>query len=112
MSETIVTGSTSVVFPSVGYQTLSTLVHLLGCSVLSFCFARRLEWRSVGKCALSPLPHRAEEPISIRFLRFCTMALFLDSWLFVFSGGIVTNGIGMSLNDAACLSGVYLCIVL
>jgi hypothetical protein len=51
MSETIATGSTSVVFPSEGYQVLSTLVHLLGCSVLSFCFARRLEWSSLSKYA-------------------------------------------------------------
>jgi hypothetical protein len=50
MSETIpTTGSTSVVFPSEGYQVLSTLVHLLGCSVLSFCFARRLEWSTISK---------------------------------------------------------------
>jgi hypothetical protein len=40
------------------------------------------------------------------------MAIFFDSWLFVFSGGVVVSGIGMSLNNAACLSGIYLCIIL
>ncbi|PVF91915.1 hypothetical protein CPB86DRAFT_820087 [Serendipita vermifera] len=39
------------------------------------------------------------------------MGIFIDSWLFVFSGGIVVSGIGMSLNIEACLSGIYLCIV-
>ena len=40
------------------------------------------------------------------------MAIFIDSWLFVFSGGIMVSGVGMSSSDQACLSGVYLCISL
>ncbi|KIM21818.1 hypothetical protein M408DRAFT_80011, partial [Serendipita vermifera MAFF 305830] len=43
--------------------------------------------------------------------RFCTIAIFADSWLFVFAGGTLVSGVGMSLNADACLTGVYLCIV-
>lgn len=86
-------GSTAaVVFPDHGHQVLSVLVHLLGCSVLAACFARRYSISNMN------------------IAKFCVLAIFVDSWLFVFSAGVVVNGVGTSLNPAACLSGIYLCI--
>lgn len=82
----------SVVFPSQAHQIVSTLLHLLACSVLSFCFARRLAWTG------------------LTLAKACLMAIFVDSWLFVFSGGVIVSGVGMSTNTAACLSGIYMCI--
>ncbi|PVF91912.1 hypothetical protein CPB86DRAFT_802454 [Serendipita vermifera] len=82
----------TLIVPSGDYHVISSIVHLLGCSILAFCFSRRLTWKH------------------LTLSKICTIAIFLDSWLFVFSGGLVVTGIGMSLNPRACLTGIYLCI--
>ncbi|CCA70480.1 hypothetical protein PIIN_04418 [Serendipita indica DSM 11827] len=81
-----------VFFPEHRHQILSTIVHLLGCSILSACLARRFSVRNMS------------------LAKACIVLIFVDSWLFVFSSGVVVNGVGMSLNLGACLSGIYLCI--
>ncbi|PVF96498.1 hypothetical protein CPB86DRAFT_508416 [Serendipita vermifera] len=82
----------SVVFVSHTHQILSTLLHLIGCSVLAACLSRRFTYKNINLAKL------------------CITAIFADSWLFVFSAGLVVNGVGMSMNLASCLSGIYLCI--
>jgi hypothetical protein len=86
----------SLHFPSVGHQVLSCLVHLLGVSILSFCFARR-----VG--TLRGLTN-------LTWPRLCIILLFIDSWLFLFSSGILIFGVGLEFHEAVCSTGVFACI--
>lgn len=86
----------SLHFPSVGYQVLSCLVHLLGVSILSFCFARR-----VGTI---------RSLTNLTWPRLCIILLFLDSWLFLFTSGILIFGVGLEFHEAVCSTGVFACI--
>ncbi|PVF94736.1 hypothetical protein CPB86DRAFT_739896, partial [Serendipita vermifera] len=74
------------------YHPASTAIHLLACSIIALCFARRFTWKH------------------LTLNRFCVLAIFLDSWVFIFWGGLVATGIGMSRNPKACLTGIYLCV--
>ncbi|PVF91913.1 hypothetical protein CPB86DRAFT_802455 [Serendipita vermifera] len=62
------------------------------CSIITFCFARRFTWKH------------------LTLNRICALAIFLDSWVFVYWGGLVATGIGMSKSPRICLTGIYLCI--
>ncbi|KAL5633831.1 hypothetical protein ACGC1H_005871 [Rhizoctonia solani] len=92
-----------IVFPNQSMQTLSSVVHLLGCSVIAFCFARRttadpfFSWQTWW---------------SMSWPRLCVLLVFLDSWLFLFSTGILINGVGMSSSFINCALGIYACILL
>jgi hypothetical protein len=44
--------------------------------------------------------------------RWLSLLIFADSWLFLFSAGLLISGIGLSLNSVACSAGIFLCIVL
>lgn len=108
-----------------------------GCSVLSACFVRRLAWRNLtlSKFVYSSFSHRpiADLPCALCTLGYVLWASwrtreyflwykvisFFDtnvrantSWLFLFSSGLVVGGIGLSLNRATCMIGIYLCIFL
>jgi len=37
--------------------------------------------------------------------------IFVDSWLFIFSSGILILGTGLERNDVSCSMGIFLCII-
>ncbi|KAF9792594.1 hypothetical protein BJ322DRAFT_59391 [Thelephora terrestris] len=83
------------------YDTIiSAVVHLLGVSVVSHLISRRVLVDGV-QCSL----RRTSWP------RLCVLIVFLDSYLFLFTTGILILGIGMATSNAACSLGIYLCIV-
>ncbi|KAF9650644.1 hypothetical protein BDM02DRAFT_3111949 [Thelephora ganbajun] len=43
--------------------------------------------------------------------RLCVLIVFLDSYLFLFTAGILILGVGMATSTVACSLGIYLCIV-
>ncbi|KAF8603698.1 hypothetical protein BDV93DRAFT_493259 [Ceratobasidium sp. AG-I] len=91
-----------IVFPNQSMQALSSVIHLLGTSLLAFCFSRRttgplLSWETWA---------------SMTWPRLCVLLVFLDSWLFLFSTGILIGGAGMSSTSTNCALGIYACIVL
>lgn len=79
---------------------VSAVVHLLGVSVVSHLISRRVLVNGV-QCSLK----RASWP------RICVLIVFLDSYLFLFTAGILILGVGMTTTAAACSLGIYLCIV-
>ncbi|PVF91910.1 hypothetical protein CPB86DRAFT_791675 [Serendipita vermifera] len=83
--------STTTSHPS-EFHPASAAVHLVACSIIAFCFARRFTWKH------------------LTLNRLCVLAIFLDSWVFIFWGGLVATGIGMSRNPKVCLTGIYLCV--
>jgi hypothetical protein len=83
------------------YDTIiSAVVHLLGVSVVSHLISRRVLVDGV-QCSLR----------QTSWPRLCVLIVFLDSYLFLFTTGILILGIGMATSNAACSLGIYLCIV-
>ncbi|KAJ6624138.1 hypothetical protein B0H10DRAFT_2007291 [Mycena sp. CBHHK59/15] len=83
-------------FPSVGLQVLSALVHFLGITILTFFFSQR-----VSRQALSRLT----------WPRVCILLIFIDSYLFILSSGILIFGLGLQMNSTSCAAGIYLCVL-
>ncbi|KAG8743049.1 hypothetical protein FRC10_000430 [Ceratobasidium sp. 414] len=85
-----------IVFPNQGMQTLSSVIHLT-----AFCFARRTRnlfaWDTWA---------------GMSWPRLCTLLVFADSWLFLFSTGVLIGGAGMSTNFVNCSLGIFACILL
>ncbi|KAJ1309955.1 hypothetical protein OPQ81_006714 [Rhizoctonia solani] len=97
------THSPTVVFPNPGMRSLSSIIHLLGVSVLGYCFARRttfsdLSWSQVWS--------------TITWPRLCVILVLADSWIFVFLSGVLVLGAGLSKDDMSCSLGIYACIAL
>jgi hypothetical protein len=83
------------------YDTIiSAVVHLLGVSVVSHLISRRALVDGV-QCSLK----RAS------WARLCVLIVFIDSYLFLFTTGVLILGIGMATSSVACSLGIYLCIV-
>ncbi|KAF9041093.1 hypothetical protein BDZ89DRAFT_944749 [Hymenopellis radicata] len=88
-------------FPSVGAQVVSSLIHFLGVSLLSHCLSRRIALeRLVSYRAIFQIP----------WPRLCLILVFLDSWLFLFSSGILIFGVGLELQESVCSAAIHLCI--
>lgn len=93
----------TVVFPNPGMQSLSSVIHLLGVSVLGYCFARRttfpdLSWNQIWS--------------TITWPRLCVILVLADSWVFVFLSGVLVLGTGLSKDNISCSLGIYACIAL
>jgi len=80
--------------------TISAVVHLLGVSVVSHLISRRLLIDGV-QCSLRKMS----------WPRLCVLIVFLDSYLFLFTAGVLILGVGMAASAAACSLGIYLCIL-
>ncbi|KAF9004074.1 hypothetical protein BDQ17DRAFT_1241723 [Cyathus striatus] len=93
--------ASSMLFPSVGLQVLSSLIHLLGLTVLTHCISRRVQHESLTWHGLSTMP----------WPRLSVIMMFCMSWLFLFSSGILLMGVGLELNVAVCTAAIYLCII-
>ncbi|KAI9060315.1 hypothetical protein FKP32DRAFT_1578519, partial [Trametes sanguinea] len=95
------THSHAMRFPSVGLEVLSALIHFLGVSILSFLLAKKVHWPDVSSFqGLS----------RISWPRILVILNVLDSWLFLFSTGLLVNGTGMELSATVCLLGILNCI--
>lgn len=93
----------SVIFPNHGFQVLSSVLSLLGVSVVSWVFSRRTAYDNLlsleGWKALS-------------WPRLCTTLVFFVSWAFIFCAATLINGTGLSMNHVTCTLGIFSCIVL
>ncbi|TDL23147.1 hypothetical protein BD410DRAFT_169998 [Rickenella mellea] len=91
-----------VIFPTHAHQILSNCIHIIGTSVISYCFARRTEteflWTKQGWQNIS-------------WTKLLVILLFLDSWFFLAFSGILVNGVGLSYSVMVCNLGIYACIV-
>lgn len=79
---------------------VSAVVHLVGVSIVSHLISRRVLIDG-AQCSLK----RAS------WARLCVLIVFIDSYLFLFTTGVLILGIGMATSTAACSLGIYLCIV-
>ena len=91
--------SSSMMFPNVGMHVLSTIIHLLGVTILAHLISRRMMLR--GNSTLR----------DVSWPWICVLLIFVDSWLFIFSSGILVLGFGLEENEASCSMGILLCII-
>ncbi|TFK47670.1 hypothetical protein OE88DRAFT_1738570 [Heliocybe sulcata] len=94
-------GSEHMMFPSTGRQILAAFIHFMGVSILAHCLSRRINMEHLtswsGFAQLS-------------WPRALIMLVFLDSWLFIFTSGMIIFGAGMELNKTVCALGIDICI--
>jgi len=91
----------NMMFPSFGMQLLSALVEFTGVSILAHCLSRRLASEELSSL------HGWKD---LGWPRFCVLLVFLDSWLFLFTCGILIFGVGLERGIAICSLSIYLCI--
>lgn len=94
-------GSKDMFFPSSGMQLLSALLQFLGVSILAHCLSRRLASEDLSSL-------RGWKDLT--WPRFCVLVVFLDSWLFLLTCGILIFGIGLDQGITTCSLSIYLCI--
>ncbi|KAF8610589.1 hypothetical protein BDV93DRAFT_517688 [Ceratobasidium sp. AG-I] len=97
------TQAPTVVFPNPGMQALSSVIHLLGVTVLSYCFARRTTFPDFTWGQLWS---------TITWPRLCVILVLADSWVFVFLSGVLIMGSGLSSSHTTCSLGIFACIAL
>jgi hypothetical protein len=89
----------TMIFPSVGTHVLSASIHLLGVTLLAHIISRRATLR--GNLTLR----------DVSWPWTCVLLIFIDSWLFIFSSGILILGVGLEKNELSCSMGIFLCII-
>ncbi|KZT20900.1 hypothetical protein NEOLEDRAFT_1074647 [Neolentinus lepideus HHB14362 ss-1] len=90
-----------MVFPSTGRQILSAFIHFAGVSILAHCLSRRVSIEHLT--SISGF-------MQLSWPRLLIILVFLDSWLFLFTGGIIIFGAGMELSGTVCSLGIDICI--
>lgn len=98
-TETAMDRPTTMRFPTMGMHVLSAIIHLLGVTVLAHLVSRRTILR--GNFTLR----------DVSWPWICVLLILVDSWLFIFSSGILILGIGLEKNDSSCSTGILLCII-
>ncbi|KAF9792595.1 hypothetical protein BJ322DRAFT_1030207 [Thelephora terrestris] len=91
--------SSAIVFPNVGTSVLSATIHLVGVTVLAHLISRRTALRGTSTLR------------DVSWPWICVLLIFIDSWLFIFSSGILILGSGLERNDVSCSMGILLCII-
>ncbi|KAF9266119.1 hypothetical protein L218DRAFT_996892 [Marasmius fiardii PR-910] len=87
-------------FPSVGMQVLSSLIHFLGVTVVTHCLSRRLASIDLSLSGI----------FELRWARLCLLLVFIDSWAFLFTGGVLIFGVGLEKAHSICNGAILLCI--
>ncbi|KAF7321238.1 hypothetical protein HMN09_00212900 [Mycena chlorophos] len=85
-------------FPSALWQAFISAGYLLGVTTLTFFASQRL-FSENGTISRMTWP------------RLCTLLIFLDSYLFLFSTAVLVFGVGLQMNPTACAAGIYLCVL-
>jgi len=91
--------SNPMIFPSAGMHVLSATVHFLGVTILTHLISQRTILRGNLTLRDTSWPWK------------WVLLIFVDSWLFIFTSGILILGVGLEKNDASCSIGILLCIV-
>jgi len=105
MSSSVIVTSTHVsndmLFPSSGMQLLSALTQFLGVSIMAHCLSRRVACEELSSL-------RGWQDLT--WARICVLLAFLDSWLFLFTSGVLIFGIGLDRSSIVCSFSIYVCI--
>ncbi|KAJ7679366.1 hypothetical protein DFH06DRAFT_1316292 [Mycena polygramma] len=89
-------------FPSSALQAFTAAINLLGITILTVFFSRRL---------LGDGLTTRQAWSRLTWARGCILLVFLDSYLFLFSAAMLMFGVGLQMNKTACAAGIYLCVL-
>ncbi|KAJ6525958.1 hypothetical protein B0H19DRAFT_1275837 [Mycena capillaripes] len=89
-------------FPTSALQALTASIHFLGVTILTVFFSRRL---------LGDGLTTRQAWSRLTWPRICILLVFLDSYLFLFSSAILIFGVGLQMNETACATGIYICVL-
>ncbi|KAJ7924623.1 hypothetical protein B0H13DRAFT_2315336 [Mycena leptocephala] len=89
-------------FPTAALQVVIASLHFMGVSILTFFISRRLPEDGLSS---------REAWARLTWARICVLLVFLASYLFLFSSGMLIFGVGLQVNATACATGVYICIL-
>ncbi|KAJ6517538.1 hypothetical protein C8R47DRAFT_256166 [Mycena vitilis] len=89
-------------FPSSELQAFTAILTLIGLTILTFFFSER--FLGDGLTARQPWSR-------LTWARASILLVFLDSYLFVFTAGMLMFGVGMQMNRTACWAGIYICVL-
>ncbi|KAJ7198253.1 hypothetical protein GGX14DRAFT_525787 [Mycena pura] len=89
------------IFPNTGTQVFSAFIHFVGVTCITYFLSRRL-------CVEELTTRRGWSRTT--WPRLCVLLVLLDSWLFVFSTGVLIFGVGVEMNRILCAAGTYLCV--
>ncbi|KAF9267975.1 hypothetical protein L218DRAFT_919881 [Marasmius fiardii PR-910] len=87
-------------FPSLGMQVLSSLIHFLGVTIVTHCLSRKV----------ASVDFSVSEILQLPWPRLCLLLVFVDSWAFLFTGGVLIFGVGLEANHSICSGAILLCI--
>ncbi|RDX47905.1 hypothetical protein OH76DRAFT_1484344 [Lentinus brumalis] len=91
----------NVQFSSVGMEILSSVIHLVGVSILSYMLGLKFKPSEITSLNLHHIP----------WARSLVLLNLVDSWAFLFSTGVLVHGAGMELSGTVCLLGILSCII-
>ncbi|KAJ7892431.1 hypothetical protein B0H13DRAFT_2340120 [Mycena leptocephala] len=89
-------------FPTAALQAVIASLHFMGVSILTFFISRRLPEDGLSS---------REAWARLTWARICILLVFLASYLFLFSSGMLIFGVGLQVNATACATGIYICIL-
>ncbi|KAH7334007.1 hypothetical protein B0J17DRAFT_675008 [Rhizoctonia solani] len=89
--------------PSPAMLNLSALVYLLGLTITTWCIAHTTQRYPIW---------RKESWSNIPWPRLCLLLLFMDSWFYLFSTGILLHGAPPEHGVDRCSVGMLACILL
>ncbi|KAJ6550330.1 hypothetical protein B0H19DRAFT_1265161 [Mycena capillaripes] len=89
-------------FPTAALQAVVASLHFMGVSILTFFISRRLPGDGLSS---------REAWARLTWARICILLVFLASYLFLFSSGMLIFGVGLQVNATACAAGINICIV-
>ncbi|KAJ7767294.1 hypothetical protein B0H16DRAFT_355271 [Mycena metata] len=94
--------NTTETFPNVGFKFLSASIHFFGVTILTHFLSRRLASENLFS---------REGWARLTWPRLCILLVFLDSYLFVLSAGLLLFGVGLQHEgEVACSAGIFLCV--
>ncbi|KAF8309480.1 hypothetical protein DL93DRAFT_1754331 [Clavulina sp. PMI_390] len=93
----------SMIFPNVGTQTLSAVIHFVGTSVLAICLARRVAFEDLNTL-------RGWQNLTVA--RLSLILMFAFSLTFMMATGTLIHGIGLEDTATSCSLAIWSCILL
>ncbi|KAJ7679374.1 hypothetical protein DFH06DRAFT_1166401 [Mycena polygramma] len=88
-------------FPNAGLQVLSAFIHFFGVTILTYFLSLRLSAEKLNS---------REAWARISWARLCILLVFLDSYLFMLSAGLLIFGVGLSRDSMSCGAGILICV--
>ncbi|KAF9563195.1 hypothetical protein CPC08DRAFT_334914 [Agrocybe pediades] len=90
-----------IFFPHPALQVMLAFIIFVGFTTITHCISRRLQNETLTFRGIRHMP----------WPRMAVILMFLDSWLFMLSSGLLIFGVGLEYSSATCIAAAYSCII-